>query len=560
VTGAEPATLVLSGRIATLRGARGFGWMRALAIGQGRILAAGSLAEVEALAGRGTRRLALGRQHVVLPALTDAHLHLTDAALMARQIDLDGLTADEALARLAAVHGEHAAGGERKGWLLGLGWSLDAFGRWPQAVELDRVAPGRPVALWSRDLHSRWVSRVALEAAGLWSPSTPNPPGGVIERDGHGRPTGILLEHAAGLVDRVIPPVPEAHLAAALEVYAARLAGYGVVGCHDPGELAPDPDARRGPGLYARLAAAGRLPLRVHGSVRADQLERAIEVGLRTGAGPVAADPRDARAVRLAARASVGWLKVFADGSLGSRTAAVMAPYADSGGRGRLLLSPVELGDLVGRAAAAGLVPQIHAIGDRAVRLALDILAKTPAARAGPSWARVEHVQLASDEDAAGFARWRVAASVQPAHLLHDAPAARAAWPHRLARAYRWRSLAAGGAPLAFGSDAPVESPDPWPGIALAVTRQRPDDRGPFPGGESIALERALRAAILDPVIVAGEADRAGRLLPGQRADFIVIPAAALEEPVRPGGALATCRPWLTFLDGEEVARRATSR
>lgn len=557
---ARPADLLVSGRIATLAGAAGFGWVEALAIAQGRVIAAGTIGEVQASAGPGTRRLTLDRRYGVLPAVTDAHLHLTDAALAARQVDLDALTADAALARLAALHGERVAAGDTTGWLLGLGWSRDAFGRWPRAVELDRVAPGRPVALWSRDLHSRWVSRAALDAAGLTTAATPDPPGGLIERDPEGAPTGLLLEHAAGLVDHAIPPLPEATVVAALEAYAARLAALGVVGCHDPGELAPDPEAHRGPALYSRMAGAGRLPLRVHGSVRAEQLERAVERGLRSGASEAALDPTDAAAVRMAARARVGWLKVFADGSLGSRTAAVFAPYADAPGRGQLLIAPEVLADLVRRATAAGLVPQIHAIGDRAVRLALDVLAATPAARSMSMWARVEHVQLAGDADAARFGALRVAPSVQPGHLVHDAPAARDAWPRRLAHAYRWRSLGEGGAPLAFGTDAPVESPDPWPGIAMAVSRRRVGDARPFPGSETVDLATALRAAILGPAIVAGEAGVAGRLLPGHRADLIVVPMEALDEPVRAGGALATCRPLLTVLDGAEVWRAPSAQ
>ncbi|MFI5261922.1 MAG: amidohydrolase, partial [Candidatus Limnocylindrales bacterium] len=529
----------------------------AIAVGEGRIVAAGTLAEVEAVAGRGTRRLALDGGSVVLPALTDAHLHLTDAALMARQVDLNGLAAGPALARLADVHRRRVAAGDETSWLVGLGWSTDAFGHWPRAAELDRIAPGRPIALWSHDLHSRWVSSAALAAAGLLASGVGDPPGGVIERDADGTPSGLLLEHAAGLVDGSIPAPTDEQIGPALEAYAGRLASLGIVACHDPGELAPDPAALRGPALYGRLAAGGRLPLRVHGSVRVDQLELAIEHGLRTGAGVAPDRVGDSPASRSADRARVGWLKIFADGSLGSRSAALFAPYAGGDGRGRLLVDRHELLRLVGRAAAAGIVPQIHAIGDRAVRLALDVLEATPAARTGPAWSRVEHVQLALDVDADRFARLRVAASVQPAHLLHDAPVARAAWPRRLAHAYRWRSLADGGAPLAFGTDAPVESPDPWPGIAVAVTRRRASERRPFPGQETLDLARALRAAIVDPVLIAGEAAVGGRLLPGHRADLIVVPAEALEAPVGPEGPLATCRPRLTLLDGEEVARSA---
>jgi predicted amidohydrolase YtcJ len=548
------AQLIVTGRIATLAGRRGFGWVGAIAVGEGRIIAAGTWADVAVLAGPATRRMALGADHVVLPALTDAHLHLTDAARADVQLHLDDLSLPAALARVTAIHGERLAGGDARGWIVGLGWSLDALGDWPDADALEHAAPGRPVALWSHDLHSRWVSRSALAAAGMGS-RTADPPGGVVKRDRHGEPTGILLEHAAGLVDRAIPAAADEDLAAAIAAYARRLAQFGVVGCHDPGELAPDAGLHRGPALYRRLAADGQLPLRVHGSVRPEQLDEAVARGLRTGDAAPATVPGDAGSQRAATRARVGWLKLFADGALGSRSAAVLSPYADRGGRGRLLITPPVLRDLVARAAKAGIAPQIHVIGDRAMRMALDVLEDVPASRGGRRWARLEHVQLATASDVARLGHLGVAASVQPAHLVHDAAMARRAWPHRQARAYRWASLAATGVPLAFGTDAPVESPDPWSGIATAVTRRLPGEGRPFPGAERLSLARAIRAAALDPLLIAGEADEGGRLLPGHRADLIVIPAGALQGPVRPGGALATCRPLLTLLDGEEVAR-----
>jgi len=551
---ARPADLLVRGRIATLAGEAGFGWVQAIAVGEGRIVAAGSRADVASLSGPATRHLELRANHVVLPAITDAHLHLTDAALAARHLQLEDLSLDETLRRVAGLHRERLRAGDREGWIEGLGWSLDVFGEWPDADALERVAPGRPIALWSHDLHSRWVSRAALVAAAITS-STPDPRGGSIRHDGRGDPTGILLEHAAGLVDRAIPPVDEQVLAVAIAAYAARLAQLGVVGCHDPGGLAPDPGMERGPVAYARLARDGRLPLRVHGSIRPEQLDEAVARGLHSGAEGHASVPDDLRAVRAAARARVGWLKLFADGALGSRSGAVLAPYADRGGHGRLLLSPGELQALVRQAALAGFAPQVHVIGDRALRMALDALEAVPAARSGRYLARLEHVQLAASRDVARLGPLRIAASVQPAHLLHDAAMARRAWPRRQARAYRWRSLAATGMPLAFGTDAPVESPDPWTGIATAVTRRLPGEPRPFPGAEGLALERVIRAATLDPILLAGEDGEGGRLTPGRRADFMVLDAGALAEPVRPGGALATCRPRLTVLDGEEVAR-----
>ncbi len=551
---APHAELLISGRIATLAGEAGFGWVEALAVGEGRVLAAGARTEVEQLAGPAARRLRLGARHVVLPGLTDAHLHLTDAALGDREVVLEGLGLAEALERVALAHRERRAAGDAEGWLLGRGWSLDRFGAWPTAGALEAAAPGRPVALWAHDHHSRWADRTALRRAGIEA-VTSDPPGGSIRRDPDGSPSGVLLEHACQLLEPVIPAATAEEVAAAIQAYGTRLAALGLVGCHDPGQVVPDVALDRGPVLYARMAREGRLALRVHGSLREEQLEPAAALGLKSGTQTDPLDVGDPAARRAAARATVAWLKLFADGALGSRTAALLAPYADTGGVGELLQPAERLAELVRRSAAVGFVPQIHAIGDRAVRVALDALEAAPAARSGPLWARLEHVQLLDPTDLPRFATLRVAASVQPGHLLSDLPAARLAWPDRLGQAYPWRSLAATGVPLPFGTDAPVEEPDPWPGIAIAATRRRPADAEAFPGTESLELARAVRAATLDPVVSAGEEGVGGRLAPGRRADFIVIPAAALDEPPSPAGALASCRPLLTCLDGEPIYR-----
>ncbi|HEX5466751.1 MAG TPA: amidohydrolase [Candidatus Limnocylindrales bacterium] len=553
------ADLIVKGRIATLAGETGFGWVDALAIGGGRVLAAGSESEIEAFARPRMRRLELGRGQVALPGLTDAHLHLVDAAQAATELQLGpDASLDTALALIGTWDRDRRAQGDRDGWLLGRGWSFDGFGGWPLVAGLELVAPGRPIALWAHDHHARWFSPAAMHLAGI-DAATPDPAGGTLLRDDAGRPTGVALEHAARLVEPAIPaPDPEA-LAVAVEAYARRLLRLGIVAVHDPGEVAPEPRLARGPRLYARLAGEGRLPLRVHASVRAEQLERAIELGLRSGQPTtvVAADG-DPLGGQPYARAHVGWLKLFGDGSLGSRTAWLLEPYADTGLAGLPLTDPAELTHLVRLAAGAGLATQIHAIGDRAARTALDAFAAVPDVRRLPLAPRVEHAQLVSAIDTRRFGRLGVAASVQPSHLAGDGPAAGLAWPDRLADAYRWRSFVAGGAALAFGTDAPVESPDPWPGIALAVTRRPSPTAARFPGAEGLTMERAIRASILDPAIIAGEAGIRGRLTAGHLADLVVLPAAALDEPVRPAGALATARPLLTLLDGRESWRDAS--
>ena len=202
----------------------------------------------------------------------------------------------------------------------------------------------------------------------------------------------------------------------------------------------------------------------------------------------------------------------------------------------------------------ARIATQIHAIGDAAVRAALDVL--TPSAGSQPLMPRIEHVQMLHPDDRGRFAADGIAASVQPVHLGSDAAQARKLWGERAdATAYTWKSIADTGAVMPFGTDAPVESYDPWPGLALAVRRE--DPRWPagtpvFAEDQSLTLDRALRAACIDPAVSARETDR-GRLTVGQRADVVVIPAAAIDEPVTPGGPLATARPTMVLLDGEVV-------
>ncbi|CAN5442103.1 amidohydrolase [soil metagenome] len=557
------ADLVVVGRVGTLAGEQGFGWVEAVAVRDGRIALAGTRREVEELSGPGTRRWRLTAGQVALPGLTDAHLHLATAAIAAQELDLSEAPDRGAiLSSIRAAHERSDATGDADTWLLGHGWSLDRLGDWPTAQDLDGLAPGRPVALWSHDHHGRWVSTTALRRAGI-DDATPDPQGGVIRRDERGRATGILHEHAAKLVSVAVPLPDAERLAAALASYAERLASLGVVAAHDPGELSDDADIRRGPTLYRGLAQAGALPLRVAASFRPEQLATAIERGFRSGHAAVEVDAADPRALCHAERYRGGWLKLFADGSLGSRSAALLEPYeAEDGARpvggpaGMLLAPPAWLRERSELAARSGIAVQIHGIGDAAVRSALDILEGLPRPAGGVRH-RIEHAQLVHPDDLARFGAAGIAASMQPVHLVADAPVARAAWGLRRRWSFPIRSLEASGALIAFGTDAPVESPDPWPGIAMAVTRNSPAwparEADPY-AAESIDLARAIRAACLHPALTAGENDR-GRLMPGHRADLVVLPAEMLDDGAVASGVMASARPWATLLDGEPVYR-----
>ena len=546
-----PLDSLITGRIATLAGDRGFGWVEAIGIRDGRVAFAGSEVTLETRADPFTERIALDPDQVALPGLTDAHLHLAGSAVAKREVDLsDARTIEDGLARIAAAD---AALTDPSAWLTGHGWDPDRWGRWPTAADLEPVAPGRRCALWAHDHHALLASQAALATAGI-DRATADPAGGVIRHDADGDPEGVLLEGATALVTGHIPHISVAELETALIQVANELLVLGVIAVHDPGGVVADTDLGWSFEAYAHLAETGRLPLRVLASLRPESLDTALDRGIRSGS-VIGGDPTG--------RARVSWLKCFADGSLGSRTAALLAdieaepdrPLPPELRRGVWNTTPERLRELVERAAAGGITSQIHAIGDAAVRTALDVL--EPTATRVPFMPRIEHVQLLDPADRGRFAAGGIAASVQPIHLGSDAAQARRQWGSSRAESngYTWASIAATGAVLAFGTDAPVEPFDPWPGIALAVTRE--DPRWPagtaaFGADQALSLERAIRSACLDPAVSARESDR-GRLTVGQRADLVVLPLAAVLEPVEPGGALANARPSMVVMDGRVV-------
>ncbi len=542
-----PLEALVTGRIATLAGDAGFGWVEAVGITRGRVAFAGSAVELETRADPFTVRFELDPDEVAIPGLTDSHLHLADGGIALESVDLSQVVSlDAGLALIRAAHERLAF--QPDDWIVGHGWDSDRWGRWPTADDLEQVAPGRRVTLWAHDHHALWTSRGALVTAGITS-DTDDPPGGIIRRDADGEATGVLHEGAARLVTNHVPRPTDERYDRLIAALAGELVKLGVVAVHDPGALAVQDGLGGAIASYRRLAERGRLPLRVHACIREEQIEAVRAAGLHSGdtLGP-GTD-----------RARLGWLKLFADGTLASRTAALLEPIEPEPGhplpagteRGVFMTPPDRLATLASRAAAAGIATIIHAIGDHGVRAALDALEAT--VRSVPLMPRLEHVQLLDPADRGRFARGGIAASVQPIHLRADAAAARRLWGDRAERnGYTWRTLAATGAVLAFGTDAPVEPIDPWPGLAMAVTRSDPSwpaGTPPFGPQEALTLERAIRAACVGPAVTAREADR-GRLVPGQRGDLVVLPIAALTEPVEPGGALATARPRLVLVDG----------
>jgi predicted amidohydrolase YtcJ len=376
---------------------------------------------------------------------------------------------------------------------VGRGWYNDAWrdARFPNRRQLDEAAAGRPVFLVRKDAHSAWLSSAALAAAGIGR-DTADPVGGVVDREADGEPTGILRESAVQLAQRHVPRPSEAQLDVAMAGALRELGRLGLTSVHSMDT----------PAVFAclsRLHARRRLPLRVSWNLPAPRLEHAERLGLRTGLG----DDR----LRL-------WgVKAFLDGSLGSRTAEMLD------GSGVPVLAQDELVDLCRRCVTAGLNLCLHAIGDGAVRRALDAL--EPLAGAWPGWRpRIEHAQCVDPADMARFRRARVIASMQPVHAVSDRELADREWGPRVGHAYAWRSLAAAGTVLAFGSDAPVESADPLLGLVAATHWRR---RAGWHPDLALTEAQALRAYTWGAAFAVGMEDRLGRLRDGLLCDLTAV-------------------------------------
>jgi len=442
----------------------------------------------------------------ILPGLIDAHIHLQEYVLNRHSVDCEADSKEEILFRLAERIRQTPEGE----WVRGHGWNQNTWdGSWPTAVELDRVSPRNPVYLSAKSLHAAWVNSLALKLAGI-SSSTNGLLNGAIIKDGQGNPTGILLEEAVKLVEKAIPePKPES-LAKSLQQIIPDLWRMGLTGVHDF-------DKRSCFQALQLLHEQGKLCLRVLKSIPCELLQQAEELGLRSGLGDDFL--------------RIGSVKLFADGALGPHTGAMFDGYVDDPeNRGILILNGQALFEIGRQAVENGISLAVHAIGDRAVHEVLEGFSRIRVFERErglkPLRHRIEHVQTIRPQDAGRLAELDLLASMQPIHAPSDMVTAEKCLGERAAYSYAWKTQLQNGARLVFGSDAPVENPNPFHGIHAAVTRRRadglPGKAGWYPE-QRLTLSEALAGFTLGPAYAAEMENRQGRLAPGFLADLIVL-------------------------------------
>ncbi|HSM72654.1 MAG TPA: amidohydrolase [Anaerolineales bacterium] len=442
---------------------------------------------------------------VILPGITDAHIHLKNYSLALQKIECETDTKDECLRRVEE-RVRYAKPGE---WILGHGWNQNTWGAWPTAEEMDAIAPNNPVYLTAKSLHAGLVNTAAMKLADITS-ETPDPQNGKIQRDENGDPTGVLLETAMDLASAAIPEPTMAENAAAIEKAQSILWKMGVTGVHDF-------DRRDSFIALQVLHTQNRLKLRVLKNIPVELLDQAHELGLRAGFGDD--------------MLRIGNVKVFMDGALGPHTAAMFQPYVgEESNRGILNMDGEELFEHSRKAAQAGLGMTVHAIGDRAnheVLNAYEQLRKYEKENDLPHRRhRIEHVQVLHPDDIFRLGEMNIIASMQPIHAISDMKMADEFWGGRANLSYAWRTQLDNGARLAFGSDAPVDLPNPFLGLHAAVTRRRasgsPSAEGWYPE-QKISLAEAWEAYTLGPAYAAYMEDRLGKLAPNYLADLIVL-------------------------------------
>ena len=461
-----------------------------------------------------------GQGRVMIPGIIDAHGHVMGVGFGALTLDLsDTNSLEEALDKIRAF----AAQNEARPWILGRGWNQEKWGlgRFPTAQELDRAVADRPVYLARVDGHAGWANTLAMQAANITA-TTRSPAGGRIEKLADGKtPSGIFVDAAEELMNAAVPaPRPVERDLAFAEAQKV-LHSHGITAIADMGTTIEDWQA------FRRAGDNGSLTLRIM-SYAAGPDQMTLIAGSRPS--PWLYDDK----------LRMNGVKLYLDGALGSRGAWLKQPYADDpGNTGLPLTAPAALRNILVRAAQGGFQPAVHAIGDAANAEALNAITEIAESFDGDRRWRIEHVQIVDPADLPKLGRHGIIASMQPVHQTSDMFMAEARLGQdRLGGAYAWNSILQLGGKLAFGSDTPVESPDPFAGLAVAITRSNAAGE-PFGGWrptERVTREQALAGFTADAAYAGFAEGRFGRLLPGERADFVLVdtdPLMATPEEIR---------------------------
>jgi predicted amidohydrolase YtcJ len=483
----------------------------AVAIRDGVIIDVGDDAAMESLLGPSGRVLDLDGK-AVTPGLVDAHVHFQWFSLSLQSVDLFEVPSLEEALRRVQEGVQKAASGS---WLQGRGWTQELWQKrtFPTAAQLDEVSGDAPVYLTHKSGHAAWANTQALRRAGITA-DTRDPAGGQIQRDESGQPTGILFESAMELVEKQIPEPTVDEVVTAMRVAQEQCWEVGLTGIHDF-------DGRTSFRALQSLHLNGELGLRVVKNIPAYRLEHAVGVGLRSGFGDD--------------WLRIGGIKIFADGALGPRTALMIEPYeGEPDNRGIAVVDKEEMMAIASEASANGLGVTIHAIGDRANHDVLDVYEavrgeEKERAQRGQQVPtlrhRIEHVQLLHPADHQRLAQLDVIASMQPSHATADMEMAERYWGERAQYSYAWRTVLDSGATLVFGSDAPIESIAPLPGIYAGVTRRRaggvPGDEGWFPE-QRLSMQETIHAFTVAAAYTAGQEARQGTISPGKLADLTI--------------------------------------
>jgi predicted amidohydrolase YtcJ len=482
----------------------------------GRIIAVGAAAEVAAKAPKARHVDMQGK--TVLPGLIDAHGHVFGLGDMLTQLDLAG---SASLADALKAASAYARANPNQPWLRGRGWNQEIWklGRFPTAAELDGAVADRPIWLQRVDGHAGWANTRALTLAGITN-ATPDPAGGKIMRDASGNATGVLVDAAQELVDKVLPKQGDAEARVALDRALAEIARVGLTSVHDAG-IGIGNDR-----LYRDYADQGKLTTRVYAMIGGTERD----FDQLSAKGPLKTYAKDMYALRA--------VKLYSDGALGSRGAALLAPYSDEPkSHGLLFRSDADIRAMMAKAMKKGYQVNVHAIGDAGNHQILDgyeLLVKQTATSGLRH--RIEHAQVVTLADIARFKSIGIVPSMQPTHATSDMNMAeQRVGPERIKGAYAWRTFLKQGSHIACGSDFPVESPNPFFGIHAAVTRQ--DAQGKPAAGwhadQAMTLKEAFRCFTLDAAYAAHQENTLGSLEAGKWADFIVIDQDLFTMPAR---------------------------